>query len=310
MPASATSQFGRVFHATPAVRRFARALGVDLAGVNGTGAKGRILHGDVQRHVKERLSRVDAPRTTATGIPPIPAVDFSRFGPVETQPLSRIKRLSGPFLKRAWLNVPHVTYQDQADITELDAFRRGLAQDPATAGVRMTPLPFLMKALCAALQEFPVFNASLSPDGQSLVLKRYFHIGVAVDTPGGLVVPVVRDVNRKGLTSIAAELAEMSARARDGKLEAREMQGGCMSISSLGGIGGTALTPIVNAPEVAILGIARSRVTPVWNGDSFVPRLMLGLSLSFDHRAVDGAEAAHFMSFLCTRLSNLSALLL
>ncbi|MGI9335214.1 MAG: dihydrolipoyllysine-residue acetyltransferase [Gammaproteobacteria bacterium] len=303
-------------HATPAIRRFARTLGVDLAGVTGTGRKGRILRQDVERHVKERLAHPGLVAGAAgvagggPGIPPIPEVDFAKFGPVQTQPLSRIKRISGPFLHRSWLNVPHVTHHDEADITELEAFRKSLKDDPAAKGVRVTPLAFFMKALCATLREFPGFNASLSPDGQELILKQYFHIGVAVDTPNGLVVPVVRDVDTKGIVAIAEELAEISMRAREGKLRPEEMQGGCMSISSLGGIGGTAFTPIVNAPEIAILGIARSRMTPVWNGTEFVPRLMLPLDLSYDHRVVDGAESARFVSFLCGQLSDVRKLLL
>ena len=313
MRVESANEHARASHATPAIRRFARTLGVDLAGVTGTGRKGRILRTDVERHVKDRLTQ-SSPAAGAlsggAGIPPIPAVDFSKFGPVQTQALSRIKRISGPFLQRSWLNVPHVTHHDEADITELEAFRKSLKDDPAAKGVRITPLAFFMKALCAALREFPTFNSSLSPDGQDLILKQYFHIGVAVDTPHGLVVPVVRDVDRKGIIAIAEELSEISVRARDGKLKADEMQGGCMSISSLGGIGGTAFTPIVNAPEVAILGIARSRMTPVWNGAEFVPRLMLPLDLSYDHRVVDGAESARFVSFLCGQLTDVRKLLL
>jgi pyruvate dehydrogenase E2 component (dihydrolipoamide acetyltransferase) len=229
---------------------------------------------------------------------------------VELKPLSRIKKISGQHLRRAWLNVPHVTHHDEADVTDMEAFRQSLKEEAARQGVRVTALAFIMKALCAALGDFPTFNASLAADGESLVLKKYFHIGVAVDTPNGLVVPVIRDVDSKGIFELGAVLAELSARAREGKLKPDEMQGGCMSISSLGGIGGTAFTPIVNAPEVAILGVTRARMTPVWNGERFEPRLMLPLDLSYDHRVVDGAEAARFMSFLTGALSDVRRLLL
>ena len=299
-------------HATPSIRHFARELGVDLNRVIGTGRKGRILKEDVTRFVKGALSGA-APAgavEAGSGIPPIPAVDFAKFGEVELKPLSRIKKISGQHLRRAWLNVPHVTHHDEADVTEMEAFRQSLKEEAARQGVRVTALAFIMKALCAALGEFPTFNASLAADGESLVLKKYFHIGVAVDTPNGLVVPVIRDVDNKGIFELGAVLAELSARAREGKLKPDEMQGGCMSISSLGGIGGTAFTPIVNAPEVAILGVTRARMTPIWNGESFDPRLMLPLDLSYDHRVVDGAEAARFMSFLTGALSDVRRLLL
>ncbi|MEM7407018.1 MAG: dihydrolipoyllysine-residue acetyltransferase [Pseudomonadota bacterium] len=298
-------------HATPAVRRFARELGVDPALVTGTGRKGRILKEDVQRFVKDALQRPSVEKTGAgAGIPPIPEVDFSRFGEIEVRALSRIQRVSGPHLHRAWLNVPHVTHHDEADITELEAFRQQIKHDAASEGLRITALAFIMKAVAAALIKFPNFNASLSADGQSLVLKSYFHIGIAVDTPGGLVVPVIRDVERKSIYALADEMADVSARAREGKLKPDEMQGGCMSISSLGGIGGTAFTPIVNAPEVAILGVARSRMQPVWNGTDFVPRLMLPLDLSYDHRVIDGAAAARFVAHLATLLGDVRRLLL
>ncbi len=299
-------------HATPSVRHFARELGVDLSQVKGTGRKGRILRDDVTRFVKGALA--GGGQTVAaepgTGIPPIPTVDFAKFGEIELKPLSRIKKISGQHLRRAWLNVPHVTHHDEADVTEMEAFRKSLKDEAERRGVRVTALSFIMKGLCAALAEFPTFNASLAGDGENLVLKKYFHIGVAVDTPNGLVVPVIRDVDSKGILELGAELAELSARARDGKLKPDEMQGGCMSISSLGGIGGTAFTPIVNAPEVAILGVTRSRMTPVWNGEAFVPRLMLPLDLSYDHRVIDGAEAARFMSFLAGVLGDVRRLLL
>ena len=312
-PPDPASTGSRTLHASPAIRRFARTLGVELPDVSATGYKGRVLRTDVERQVKEVMLRSKTAQSVSSngaGISPIPAIDFSKFGPVQTQALSRIKRISGPFLQRAWLNVPHVTYEDETDITELEAFRQSLKGDPSTRDTRVTLIPFVIKALSAALHEFPVFNSSLSPDGQELILKQYFHIGVAVDTPNGLVVPVLRNVERKGILAIAEELAEISSRAREGKLKAHEMQGGCMSISSLGGIGGTRFTPLVNAPEVAILGIPRSKMTPVWSGAEFVPRLMLPLCLSFDHRVVDGAESARFMSFLCRQLSDIRKLLL
>jgi pyruvate dehydrogenase E2 component (dihydrolipoamide acetyltransferase) len=300
-------------HATPSVRHFARELGVELSRVRGTGRKGRVLREDVTGFVKGALAG-GAPAADGgvpgAGIPPIPVVDFAKFGQVAIQPLSRIKKISGQHLRRAWLNVPHVTHHDEADVTEMEAFRRSLKEEAARQGVRVTALSFIMKGVCAALREFPTFNASLTADGESLVLKDYFHIGVAVDTPNGLVVPVIRDVDTKGILDLGGELAELSARARDGKLKPDEMQGGCMSISSLGGIGGTAFTPIVNAPEVAILGVTRSRMTPVWDGEAFAPRLMLPLDLSYDHRVIDGAEAARFMAFLAGVLGDVRRLLL
>ena len=299
-------------HASPAVRRYARQLGVDLSQINGNGARGRILQDDVRQFVKAALIRPasDSRPMEGAGIPPMPEVDFSRWGPIDTKPISRIQRLSGRYLHRAWLNIPHVTHHDDADITELESFRQSLKQDKAHSGTRITILSFLMRAVVSALKAFPTFNASLSPDGESLILKQYFHIGVAVDTDNGLVVPVIRDVDSKGIVQLAEELAEISARARDGKLKPGEMQGGCMSISSLGGIGGSAFTPIVNAPEVAILGITRSRMTPVWNGTEFQPRLMLPLDLSYDHRVIDGAQAARFMTFLSAALEDVRRLLL
>ncbi|HZI40036.1 MAG TPA: 2-oxo acid dehydrogenase subunit E2, partial [Acidimicrobiia bacterium] len=266
-------------HAGPGVRRLARELGVDLAAVTGTGPKGRITKEDLLGFVRGPAG-TPAPVVgvaTGPGIPPIPAVDFARFGPVETQPLSRIARISGPRLHASWLNVPHVTHADEADVTELDAFRRELDTAAKAEGYRVTLLSFLLKASVSALQQFPAFNSSLSPDGENLVLKRYYHLGVAVDTPGGLVVPVLRDVDRKGVTELSKELGAVSARARDGKLTPADMSGGTFTISSLGGIGGTHFTPIVNAPEVAIMGVVRSKTTPVWDGEAFQPRLMLPL---------------------------------
>jgi pyruvate dehydrogenase E2 component (dihydrolipoamide acetyltransferase) len=297
-------------HATPSVRHFSRELGVDLSRVRGTGRKGRVLRDDVTRFVKGELAAGGAGGEAGAGIPPVPVVDFTKFGPVEIQALTRIQKISGEHLRRAWLNVPLVTHHDEADVTEMEAFRQSLKEQAARQGVRVTALSFIMKAVCAALAEFPTFNASLAADGENLVLKKYFHIGVAVDTPSGLVVPVIRDVDGKGIMALGAELAELSARAREGKLKPGEMQGGCMSISSLGGIGGTAFTPIVNVPEVAILGVTRARMAPVWNGETFLPRLKLPLDLSYDHRVIDGARAARFMSFLVDVLGDVRRLLL
>jgi pyruvate dehydrogenase E2 component (dihydrolipoyllysine-residue acetyltransferase) len=244
------------------------------------------------------------------GIPEIPVVDFARFGPVETQPLSRIQKLSGPHLHRSWLNVPHVTHHDEADITELDAYRRQLDATARAEGYRVTLLAFLMKAAVSALRQFPVVNSSLSAGKDSLILKRYYHLGIAVDTPDGLVVPVIRDVDRKGVLDLSRELSTVSQKARDGKLSTTDLQGGTFTISSLGGIGGSAFTPIVNAPEVAILGVVRAKTAPVWNGETFVPRLMLPLSLSYDHRVIDGALAARFTRQLCQPLEDLRRLIL
>ena len=306
------------FHATPSVRRFARELGADLSRVAGTGRKGRILEDDVRRHVKERLAApaaVVAPATTAggpaaAGLPPLPAIDFSRFGDTEKMPLSRIKRRTAANLSRAWLTIPLVTHFDETDVTDLEAFRRSLRDDPDARGARITLLAFAMKALVATLKEFPTFNASLAPDGGSLILKRYYHLGIAVDTPEGLVVPVVRDVDRKRVTDLSFELAEVSERARVRKLRPDDVQGSCMTISSLGGIGGTGFTPIVNPPEVAILGLARTRVAPVWDGREFAPRTILPVSLSYDHRVIDGAEAARFCRHLSLLLGDVRRLLL
>ncbi|MGD9299598.1 MAG: dihydrolipoyllysine-residue acetyltransferase [Thiohalocapsa sp.] len=304
---------GRTPHASPAVRRFARELGVDLTRVKGSGRKNRILKDDVQAFVKQALS-AGAPAAPAGGLPfQLPAaaeVDFSKFGQVETQPLSRIKKLSGTHLHRAWLTVPHVTQFDEADITELEAFRKAQKAAAEEAGVKLTFMPFLLKAVAGALAQMPTLKASLAPDGESLIMKHYTHIGVAVDTPNGLVVPVLRDVDKKGIFDLARELMELSGKARDGKLLPGDMQGGVFSISSLGGIGGTAFTPIVNAPEVAILGVARSEMKPVWNGESFTPRLMLPLSLSYDHRVVDGADGVRFTTLLAGLLGDIRRLLL
>jgi pyruvate dehydrogenase E2 component (dihydrolipoamide acetyltransferase) len=297
-------------YAGPSVRRLARELGVDLGTVSGSGPKGRITKDDLLQRVRGPQQAAPAPAAAGGGIPEIPPQDFSKFGPVETQPLSRIQRVSGPHLHRSWLNVPHVTHDDDADITELDVYRKELDAEATAGGYRVTLLSFLLKASVSALREFPRFNSSLTPEKDALVLKRYFHIGVAVDTPDGLVVPVIRDVDRKGIRQLSQELGEVSARARDGKLTATDLQGGCFTISSLGGIGGTSFTPLVNAPEVAILGVVRSKTAPVWDGASFVPRLMLPLSLSYDHRVIDGAAAARFTRYLCHVLEDVRRLVL
>jgi pyruvate dehydrogenase E2 component (dihydrolipoamide acetyltransferase) len=306
----------KVPYASPAVRKFARELGVDLSGVEGTGSKGRITRDDVAGHVKQVMSS-GGPASAAGGIggltldfPELPAIDFTRYGEIEKQALSRIQKISAGHLHRNWVGIPHVTHDDEADITDMEAFRQANAQDAKSRGFKLTPLVFLMKAMVASLKAFPRFNASLDADGETLILKKYFNIGVAVDTPDGLVVPVVRDCDRKGIMELAAELAETSAKAREGKLKPQDIQGGCISISSLGGIGGTGFTPIINAPEVAILGVSRSVMKPVWDGQAFQPRLMLPLSLSYDHRVIDGAAAARFTRFLASRLEDLRRLTL
>lgn len=306
-------------YASPAVRRLANEFGVDLLQVKGTGRKQRILKEDVQEYVKYELSRPKA--TAASGVAQgagglqviaQPKVDFSKFGEIEEVALTRIQKISGPNLHRNWVTIPHVTQFDEADITELEAFRKqeNELQAKKKDGVKITPLVFIMKAVAKALREFPVFNSSLSEDGEHLIMKKYVHIGIAVDTPNGLVVPVIRDVDTKGIYQLSEELVEISAKARDGKLKATDMQGGCFSISSLGGIGGTAFTPIVNAPEVAILGVSKSELKPKWNGSEFEPRLMLPLSLSYDHRVIDGAVAARFSVYLSAVLSDIRKLVL
>lgn len=296
-------------HSTPSVRRFARALGADLERVTGTGRKGRILKEDVTRHIKEVMTQT-APASGGAAFPQMPVVDFSKYGEIETQPLSRIKKISGANLHRAWLVVPHVTHHDEADITELETFRKAEGEKAKQRGIRLTPLAFIMKACVAALKSHPTVNASLDSGGENLILKHYFHIGVAVDTPDGLMVPVIRDVDKKGVEALAQELGEISVKAREKKLGPDDMSGACFTISSLGGIGGTAFTPIVNAPEVAILGVARSSMKPVYVEGDFVPRLMLPVSLSYDHRVIDGAAAARFTRFLCDMLSDIRKLLL
>jgi pyruvate dehydrogenase E2 component (dihydrolipoamide acetyltransferase) len=309
-PAGAIADFTGA-HASPSVRRLARELGVDLNTINGTGEKNRITKDDLLAAVRGPAQPAPAAAAPAgAGIPEVPAQDFSKFGPVETVPLPRIKKLSGPFLHRSWLNVPHVTHNDEADITELDGYRRELDTAAKAEGYRVTLLAFLMKAAVSALRQFPEVNSSLSPEKDSLILKRYHHIGIAVDTPGGLVVPVIRDVGAKGIIELSKELGAVSQKARDGKLTPADMSGGTFTISSLGGIGGTSFTPIVNAPEVAILGVVRSRMSPVWDGSEFVPRMMLPLSLSYDHRVIDGALAARFTRTLATVLEDVRRLLL
>ena len=301
-------------HASPGVRRFARELGVDLFYVPGSGPKGRIIKEDVQAYVKRTLSEGKPVAAPSAGgglqLPAMPAVDFTKFGEVEEKELGRIKKLSGTHLHRSWLNVPHVTQFDEADITELEGFRKAQKDEAARAEVKLTFMPFLMKAVCKALANYPQFNSSLSADGEKLILKKYVNIGVAVDTPNGLVVPVVRDVDKKGIFDLARDLGELSAKARAGKLAPGDMQGGCISISSLGGIGGTQFTPIVNAPEVAILGISRAEMKPKWDGRDFAPRLMMPFSLSYDHRVIDGAEGVRFTSYLAQLLGDIRRLLL
>ena len=317
-PAAPAAETFHKTHASPSIRRFARELGVDLSQLQGTGRKGRITKDDVQNYVKAALSgQTAASSATAlptpaggAGIPAIPAIDFSQFGAIEAKPLSRIQKLSGPHLHRAWLNVPMVTQQHEADVTELEDFRASLKAEAEKQGVRVTTLAFIMRAVAAALQEFPKFNSSLSADGQQLIYKKYINLGIAVDTPNGLVVPVFRDVGQKSIFELSAELAAMSQKARDGKLSPKDLQGGCFSISSLGGIGGGHFTPIVNAPEVAILGVSRAQMKPVWDGKNFIPRLMLPLSLSYDHRVIDGADGARFIVYLAGLLENLRRLLL
>jgi pyruvate dehydrogenase E2 component (dihydrolipoamide acetyltransferase) len=283
-------------HAGPSVRRMAREFGIDLGAITGTGPKGRITKEDLLGFLRgpDQAAAPAAAPATGMGIPEIPAQDFSKFGPVETKALPRIKRISGPFLHRSWLNVPHVTHNDEADITDLDKYRNELDTAAKADGYRVTLLAFLVKACVSVLKQFPEFNSSLSPEKDSLILKKFYNIGIAVDTPDGLVVPVVKDADRKGITELSKEFGDISKKARDGKLSPNDMQGGTFTISSLGGIGGTSFTPIVNAPEVAILGVVRSKMTPVWNGSEFVPRMMLPLSLSYDHRVIDGALAARF----------------
>jgi pyruvate dehydrogenase E2 component (dihydrolipoamide acetyltransferase) len=301
-----SEDFGSV-HASPSVRRIARELDVDLTKIDGTGDKGRITKDDVKRHI---AGSGRGETGAAIGIPEIPAQDFAKYGPIETKPMSRLKKLAGPSLHRSWLNVPHVTNADEADVTDLEAYRKSLDEAAKPKGYRVTLVAFLLKAAVSALKEYPDVNASLAPSKDALILKRYYNIGVAVDTADGLVVPVIRDVDRKGILELSQELTSVSARMREGKITPTDIQGSTFSISSLGGIGGTTFTPIVNAPEVAILGAMRAKMKPQWDGAAFRPRLMLPLSLSYDHRAVDGALAARFLKKICDALADVRELVL
>ncbi len=297
-------------HASPSIRKLAREYGVDLGKVKGSGPKGRITEPDVKSFVKTELAKPASGSSGAFAMPQMPTVDFSKFGAIETRALSRIKKLSGANLHRNWVSIPHVTQHDEADITEVEAFRVSTNEEFAKSGVKVTMLAFLIKASVAALKKFPEFNASLEPSGENLVLKKYFNIGFAADTPNGLVVPVIKDADKKSITDIARESAELSAKAREGKLSPGEMQGGCFSISSLGGIGGTFFTPIINAPEVAILGVSKAKTQPMWDGKEFAPRLILPMSLSYDHRVIDGASAARFSTYLAALMSDIRKLVL
>ena len=310
MPAIEEAGFSKAY-ASPSVRKFAREVGADLGRITGTGPKGRITQEDVKGYVK-RILTAPAPSAAAaagSGLPKVAQVDFSLFGAVDIKPLSRIQKISGARLQASWINLPHVTQYDDADITDLEAVRTALKDKAVKEGVKLTPLVFIMRACIAALQKFPRFNASLDPTGENLVFKKYFHIGFAADTPNGLMVPVIRDADRSDIYQLARILGELSEKARAGKLKAVEMQGGSFTISSLGGIGGTAFTPIINAPEVAILGVAKSSLKPVYDRGGFIPRLMLPLCLSYDHRVIDGAEAARFIVFLSKTLSDVKGLL-
>jgi len=299
--------FSRAY-ASPSVRKFARELGVDLGRVGGSGRKGRVIKDDVKAYVKQVMTSGAGQGVGGLAVAPMPEIDFSQWGEVETQPLSKINKLTGKFLHRNWVTVPHVTQFDEADITDLEVRRKTMAADLSDKqkeqGIKITPLIFMMKAVVAAMKELPKFNASLDASGENLILKHYYNVGIAVDTADGLVVPVVRDVDKKSLVELATELGEISVKARDKKLKPSDMQGGCFTISSLGGIGGTKFTPIVNAPEVAILGVSRHKMQPTWNGESFEPRLMLPLCLSYDHRVIDGADGARFTSFLSRVLAD------
>ena len=309
--APAPAESGAMAHASPGVRRFARELGVTINQVTGTGPKGRISKEDIQAFVKQSFAgggKTGAGGMAGLGLPPWPKVDFAKYGPIETQALTRIQKLSGPGLARNWVMIPHVTQFDEADITELEKFRSHINEENAKSGVKASPLAFIMKAVVAALKKYPTVNSSL--DGEQLVLKQYYNIGFAADTPNGLVVPVLKDADRKGILQISAEMGELAKKARDGKLGSADMQGGCLSISSLGGIGGTHFTPIINAPEVAILGLSRGQMKPVWDGKQFVPRLVLPLSLSYDHRVIDGASAARFNAYLGQVLADFRRVLL
>lgn len=304
LPAAASASV----HAGPSVRKFAREMGVDIGRVKGSGVKGRITHDDVKAWVKQALKQ-GAPTGTGAGLPAVPEVDFSKFGETELKPLSRVQRISGPRLHASWVNLPHVTQFDEADITAMEQARKDLKGDAEKEGAKLTPLAFMLRACVKALREFPQFNASLHADGQQLVMKHYYNIGFAVDTPGGLVVPVIKGLEGKSLFQVARELGDLSEKARDGKLSGADMQGGNFTVSSLGSLGGTFFTPIINAPEVAILGVSRHAMQPVWQGGEFVPRLMLPLSLSYDHRVIDGAAAVRFTRYLAEILSDVDRLL-
>ena len=306
-PTETEQSSSRLPHASPAVRRFARELGVDLSQVKGSGPRERILEEDVQGFVKHAISHNTG---SQIGLPKLPDIDFGKWGSIDLQPLSRIKKIAGKHLHQAWSSIPHVTHHDETDITDLEAFRKSLKIENEGSGIRITLLAFIIKAVVNALKAFPTFNASLSTNGENLILKNYFNIGVAVDTDDGLVVPVIKEVDQKGVLEIAQLLGDLSQRARSGKLKSDELQGGCFSISSLGGIGGMSFTPIVNMPEVAILGLTKARIKPVWNGTEFRPRLMLPLDLSYDHRVIDGAEAARFTAHLVQVLEDSRRLLL
>jgi len=308
-----SQSMGATSHASPSVRAFARKLGVEIDKVPGSGPKGRIQQTDVEAAIKAVMSgQSSAPgqATGGAGIPPVPVIDFSKFGDTTTEELGRIKKISGKFLHASWLNVPHVTQFDECDITEMDQFRKDQKASAEKQGIKLTPLVFVMKAVVKALQEFPSVNASLSPDGQSIIKKHYYNIGIAVDTPNGLMVPVVKDVDKKGIYELSRDLMEISAKARDGKLGPADMSGGTFTISSLGGIGGTQFTPIVNAPEVAIMGLSKAKMQPVWNGSEFIPRLVMPFSVSYDHRALDGAEGVRFTTTVGNYLSDLRQLIL
>lgn len=309
-PSPAQSNVPHSVHASPSMRKLAREFGVDLAKVKGSGAKGRITEEDIKGFVKTELAKPANVNNSGVQFSPMPVIDFTKFGAIEARALSRIKKLSGNNLARNWAMIPHVTQQDDADITELEAFRVKINEENQKSGVKITMLAFLIKASVAALKKFPEFNASLEPGGENLILKKYFNIGFAADTPNGLVVPVIRNVDQKSITDIAREMTDLSLKAREGKLSPAEMSGGCFSISSLGGIGGSYFTPIINAPEVAILGVSKSSMKPVWNGNDFAPRLILPMSLSYDHRVVDGAAGARFTTYLAALMSDIRKLIL
>ena len=310
VPEQPASSDGGVVYAGPAVRRLARELGVALAGVTGSGSRGRITKEDLKAHVKVHMTAPASPATGAGAIPPIPPVDFERFGPIRLEPISRMMRAGAANLHRSWLNIPHVTQHDEADITALEAFRKSLKDDPAAGGAKVTPLAFILKAVAGALKTYPRVGWSFHADGEHYVLKDFIHIGIAVDTPEGLIVPVLRDVDQKGVLALSEEIVSLSERARARSLKPDELRGGCFSVSSLGAIGGTGFTPIINPPEVAILGVAKLRKAPLWTGEGFEPRDVLPLSLSYDHRAINGAEAGRFMTHLCHLLADVRRLML